>query len=199
MTGLNGCTSTSKILDFTLLECSCDFEPIVEVDDECCVTLTFDNNSTGCFYELLVHTHGEPATFDPSSDFNLINSGPAEIQLDYISGIAPIGIIQDAVKICLTDPQPNVLHNIGWDWSNPDEGTTCGGEFPYDCSNDTTECPKFNCTNNLHQVFGATSQLGYFDPGNVAAGFVPELSFSYDDGNTSSGDTDPINATGYKR
>jgi|GEM_PF-1615649 len=197
VTGQNGCTSTSEILDFTLLDCSCDFEPIVEVDDECCVTLSFDNNSTGCFYELLVHTHGEPATFDPSSDFNLINSGPADIQLEYIGGIAPIGIIQDAVKICLIDPQPNVLHNIGWDWSNPAEDTTCGGEFPFDCGNDTTECPKFECTNNLYQVFGGSSQLGHFDPGNVTAGFVPEPSFSYDDGNTSSGDIDPINATGY--
>ena len=50
------------------------------------------------------------------------------------------------MKICLIDPQPNVL--IGWDWSNPDEDTTCGGEFSFDCSNDTTECPKFECTNN---------------------------------------------------
>lgn len=138
VTGLNGCTSTSKLLDFTLLDCTCDFEPIVEVDDECCVTLSFDNNSTGCFYELSVHTHGEPATFDVSSDFNLINSAPAAIQLEYIGGVAPIGIVQDAVEICFLDPQATPIHNIGWDWANPDEDKTCGGEFPVQCDSDSS-------------------------------------------------------------
>ncbi len=138
VTGLNGCTSTSKLLDFTLLDCTCDFEPIVEVDDECCVTLSFDNNSTGCFYELSVHTHGEPATFDVSSDFNLINSGPAAIQLEYIGGVAPIGIVQDAVEICFLDPQATPIQNIGWDWANPDEDKTCGGEFPVQCDSDSS-------------------------------------------------------------
>ena len=81
--GQNGCASTSEVLDFTLLDCSCDFEPIIEVDDDCCVTLSFDNNSTGCFSTLDVHTHGEPAMFSPSGDFALIGSGPADIQLEY--------------------------------------------------------------------------------------------------------------------
>ena len=53
--------------DFTLLDCSCDFEPIIEVtsEEDCCVMLSFDNNSTGTVLQLDVHTHGEPALVAP--------------------------------------------------------------------------------------------------------------------------------------
>lgn len=142
--GQNGCPSTSEILDFTLLDCSCDFEPIIEVtseDDSCCVILSFDNNSTGCFYELDVHTHGEPASFYPSNDFTTISGGPADLQLEYAGGVAPIGIIQDAVRICFTGSEGTYagVHTVGWDWSNPDEDAGCGGEFPFECESDTTD------------------------------------------------------------
>ncbi|MGB1618178.1 MAG: PKD domain-containing protein, partial [Flavobacteriales bacterium] len=174
VTGQNGCTSTSDILDFTLLDCSCDFEPIIEVtseDDSCCVILSFDNNSTGCFYELDVHTHAEPASFYPSSDFTYISGGPANLQLEYAGGVAPIGIIQDAVRICFTGSEGTYagVHTVGWDWSNPDEDAGCGGEFPFECESDTTECPPFQCENHLYQVFG--DSIGFFTPDNISGGF----------------------------
>jgi len=202
VTGLNGCTSTSEVLDFNLLDCSCDFEPLTEVtseDDSCCVILSFDNNSTGCFYELDVHTHGEPASFYPSSDFTTISGGPADLQLEYAGGVAPIGIIQDAVRICFTGSEGTYagVHTVGWEWSNPDEDAECAGEFPFECESDTTECPPFKCTNDLYQVFGANSALGYFDPNDASATFSPVGGYSYDDGNNNTGDIDPVNATGY--
>lgn len=202
VTGLNGCTSTSEVLDFTLLDCSCDFEPIIEVtseDDSCCVILSFDNNSTGCFYQLDVHTHAEPASFYPSSDFTYVSGGPADLQLEYAGGVAPIGIIQDAVRICFTGSEGTYagVHTVGWEWSNPDEDAGCAGEFPFECESDTTDCPPLTCTNDLYQVFGANSELGFFNPDDISGGFSSVSGFSYDDGNNNTGDIDPINATGY--
>ena len=136
--GVNGCSSMSEVLDFTLLDCKCDFEPIVEVDDECCATISFDNNSTGCFYELSIHTHGEPAVFDYSSDFSLITSTSSEAHFSYVGGVAPVGLIQDAVKICFVDPQSTPIHNVGWEWANPDEDELCDGEFPVECDGDSS-------------------------------------------------------------
>ena len=163
--GQNGCTSTSEILDFTLLDCSCDFEPIIEVDDDCCISLSFDNNSTGCFSTLDVHTHGEPAMFSPSGDFALIGSGPADIQLEYNGGVAPIGIIQDAVEICFLDPTAVSPHLIGWEWYNP--GTAgCGGEFAVDCPSDTTPTTDSTCVSILEDFILCE------DDGSLTYGFT---------------------------
>ncbi|MGB1072697.1 MAG: PKD domain-containing protein [Flavobacteriales bacterium] len=165
VTGLNGCTSTSEILDFTLLDCSCDFEPLIEVDDDCCVTLSFDNNSTGCFYALDVHTHGEPATFTPSAEFTLVGSGPADIQLEYTGGVPPTGIIQDAVDICFLDPQANP-HIIGWNWTNPDANDGCGGEFTVECPSDTTTTTDSTCVSILEDFIVCE------DDGTLTYGFT---------------------------
>ena len=171
VTGQNGCTSTSDILDFTLLDCSCDFEPIIEVtseEDSCCVMLSFDNNSTGCFYELDVHTHGEPASFYPSSDFTYISGGPADLQLEYAGGVAPIGIIQDAVRICFTGSEGTYagVHTVGWDWSNPDEDAGCGGEFPFECESDTSTTTDSTCVSILEDFILCE------DDGSLTYGFT---------------------------
>ena len=82
---------------------------------------------------LSVHTHGEPALFSPSADFNILNLGPDEVDLSYIAGPLPQGVINKAVVVCFDEPG---AHVIGWSWFGPDS-LFCGDEFGFECPGDT--------------------------------------------------------------
>ena len=105
-TNANGCSAMSGDLEFTLLDCSCNIEPLYTITDDCCVSLSFDNQSTIDLTHLSVHSHGEPALFSPSADFNILNLGPDEVNLSYIASPLPQGVINDAVVVCFDGPAP---------------------------------------------------------------------------------------------
>ena len=132
-TNANGCSAMSGDLEFTLLDCSCNIEPLYTITDDCCVSLSFDNQSTIDLTHLSVHTHGEPALFSPSADFNILNLGPDEVDLSYIAGPLPQGVINDAVVVCFDEPG---AHVIGWSWFGPDS-LFCADEFGFECPGDT--------------------------------------------------------------
>ena len=132
-TNANGCSAMSGDLEFTLLDCSCNIEPLYTITDDCCVSLSFDNQSTIDLTHLSVHTHGEPALFSPSADFNILNLGPDEVDLSYIAGPLPQGVINDAVVVCFDEPG---AHVIGWSWFGPDS-LFCEDEFGFECPGDT--------------------------------------------------------------
>ena len=132
-TSSNGCSAMSGDLEFTLLDCSCKIEPLLTITDDCCVSLSFDNQSTTDLSDLFVHTHGEAAIISPSVDFNILNLGPDFVDLSYISSPLPQGIITDAVVVCFDEPG---THIIGWSWTGPDS-LLCEDEFHFDCPGDT--------------------------------------------------------------
>ena len=135
VTAANGCSSTSGDLDFTLIDCSCDITATltpVDNGEECCVSLSFDNNSSGTVDQLFVHTQGEPAVILPSSDFVVGTIDPDFAYLEYPGG-APNGTLDDAVLFCFTDP---IEHIIGWEWTGPN-GESCADELVYECPGDT--------------------------------------------------------------
>ena len=132
-TNSNGCSAMSGDLEFTLLDCSCNIEPLITITDDCCVSISFDNQSTIDLTDLVVHTHGEPANISPSLDFNILNIGPDHADLSYIGGVLPQGVIDDAVVICFDDPG---AHVIGWSWVGPDS-LYCADEFEFECPGDT--------------------------------------------------------------
>ncbi|MBL6645950.1 MAG: PKD domain-containing protein, partial [Flavobacteriales bacterium] len=132
-TNSNGCSAMSGDLEFTLLDCSCNIEPLYTITDDCCVSLSFDNQSTIDLTHLSVHSHGEPALFSPSADFNILNLGPDEVDLSYTASPLPQGVINEAVVVCFDQPG---THVIGWSWFGPDS-LFCEDEFGFECPGDT--------------------------------------------------------------
>ena len=132
-TNSNGCSAMSGDLEFTLLDCSCNIEPLYTITDDCCVSLSFDNQSTIDLTHLSVHSHGEPALFSPSADFNILNLGPDEVDLSYTASPLPQGVINEAVVVCFDGPG---THVIGWSWFGPDS-LFCEDEFGFECPGDT--------------------------------------------------------------
>lgn len=132
VTNADGCSSLSDTLDLTIIDCTCNIEGFLTPLEDCCVSLSFDNNSSGVIDQLFVHTHGEPATITPSPDFVIATLDPDLAHLEYPGG-APNGIIQDAVIFCFDDPGQ---HIIGWEWTGPN-GEYCADELIYECPGDT--------------------------------------------------------------
>ena len=132
-TSSNGCSAMSGDLELTLLDCECNIEPLLTITDDCCVSLSFDNQSTTDLSDLFVHTHGEAASISPSVDFNILNLGPDFVDLSYIGSPLPQGLINDAVVVCFDDPG---THVIGWSWTGPDS-LLCEDEFHFECPGDT--------------------------------------------------------------
>ena len=191
-TSSNGCSAMSGDLEFTLLDCQCNIEPVYAISDDCCVVIGFENNSTTDLTDLYVFSN-QPGSFGYAPLFNETWTTPTSTYLEVSSGSAPQGTIPNAVSFC-PDAQPagTVLLDFGWITENAD---TCWSRIEYDCGEDTTQCEPLTCNNWLYQVYGADNKVGYFDPNNTAGGFTV-LPFNYDDGVVDV--DDQVNATGYR-
>jgi len=194
--GANGCSAVSDDFVFTLLDCSCDIETIVTPQDTgCCVSLSFDNNSSNVgLHYLHLHTPGNTVEFDPvAPEFYVDWVNLDAIQLEYTAGGLPNGLLSDAVVICPQDPitSPVVIEIT---WTDVD-GVECLDEVIYECETDTTDCLPIECTNNLYQVYGQNGQVGFFDPDDTNTPFQP-IGTGYDDGVADA--DDQVNATGYR-
>lgn len=191
-TNSNGCSAMSEDLEFTLLDCQCNIEPVYAISDDCCVVIGFENNSTTDLTDLYVFSN-QPGSFGYAPLFNDTWTTPTSTYLEVSSGSAPQGTIPNAVSFC-PDAQPagTVQLDFGWITENAD---TCWSRIEYDCGEDTTQCEPLTCNNWLYQVYGADNKVGYFDPNNTAGGFTV-LPFNYDDGVVDV--DDQVNATGYR-
>ncbi|MDG2425405.1 MAG: PKD domain-containing protein [Flavobacteriales bacterium] len=198
--GDNGCSATSADLELTLIDCSCDIETIVTPQDTgCCVSLSFDNNSSNVGLQYLhLHTPGNTVEFDPvAPEFYVDWINIDAISLEYTAGTLPNGLLSDAVVVCPQDPISSpVVIEITWTDAS---GLECLDEVTYECETDTTDCLPLECDNSLYQVFGVDGKVGFFNPDDPVTGFTT-LPFNYDDGNNISSDLDDhLNAAGHRR
>lgn len=140
--GDNGCSAVSADLELTLLDCSCDIETIVTpLDTGCCVSLSFDNNSSNVGLQYLhLHTPGNTVEFDPvAPEFYVDWINVDAISLEYTAGSLPNGLLSDAVVVCPQDPITSpVVIEITWTDAS---GLECSDEVTYECETDSiTEC-----------------------------------------------------------
>lgn len=132
VTNGSGCSSTSEDLEFTLLDCACNVTATLTPLDDCCVSLSFDNASTGVVDHLLVESPQEPAIFLPGPDFDLLVMEPDYVKLEYPGGL-PAGPTDDAIVVCFDAPG---THVVGWQWTGPN-GELCSDEMTFTCGGDT--------------------------------------------------------------
>jgi PKD repeat protein len=140
--GDNGCSAVSADLELTLIDCSCDIETIVTpLDTGCCVSLSFDNNSSNVGFQYLhLHTPGNTVEFDPvAPEFYVDYINLDAIQLEYTTGSLPNGLLSDAVVVCPQDPITSpVVIQITWTDAS---GLECSDEVTYECETDSiTAC-----------------------------------------------------------
>ena len=191
-----GCFSTSNTLEFTLEECNCEFNfSAYPIGEECCHTLSFENNSSTFANILDFHTPAHPCDFDlidPNYSIDFID--PMRITVSHNSGNIPSGPLTDVITIC---PDLPVLGSVSVEISILNDTTSvCGDELWFECEDDSTECEPIACEENLYQVFGGQGQVGSFNP--YAPGSWTTLPLNYDDGNNAPSDAeDSMNAVGY--
>lgn len=192
-----GCYTISNSLEFTLDDCECDIAyELTPQGEECCHTISFDNNSTLLMNNIDFHTPSQTADFSViHPDYNISQLDPFRITLAYNGPSIPTGVTNDIIEICPNLPAINpVIIEVTWEL---DSLFQCSDELSFSCESDTSSCLPFSCENSLYQVFGTDGQIGFFDPDNTSGGFTV-LANSYDDGNNSPADADDhMNAVGY--